>query len=144
MKYFYVEPEVAGGPGDHTVMDVSVHPPAVTKLHYEFQGWLGDVLVESFPCFIVTEEAKRVLLEIGFSGATFADVEVTTSELFEEMQPELELPPFVWLKVDGQAGHDDFGLPPNHRLVVSERVLDALKPLGISNALIEPFETLQG
>lgn len=139
-SYFYIEPEVAGGLGDHTVRDVSVHPPIITKLHYEFQGWLGDVLLESFPCFIVTEAAKSALLEIGISGVILTPVEVSTSDLFEEMQPDQKLPPFVWLKVNGDAGRDDFGIARDYRLVVSERVLDALKPLGISNALIEPFE----
>ncbi|MDX8514926.1 hypothetical protein [Mesorhizobium captivum] len=140
MKYFYLEPEVSGGLGDNTVMDSSVHPPIVTRLHYEFDGWLGDVIVTSFPCYLVTEDVKEKILKDGFSGVRFDKVEVTTSELFEEMQPDLELPPFVWLKVDGEAGHDDFGLAEDHRLVVSESVLDVLRPLGISNALVEPFQ----
>lgn len=139
MKYFYLEPEVSGGLGDDAIMDTSVHPPIVTRLHYEFDGWLGDLMVTSFPCYLVTEYLKAKFLTAGFSGATFDKVKVTTSELFEEMQPDVELPPFVWLKVDGRAGHDDFGLAEDHRLVVSERVLDALRPLGISHALIEPF-----
>jgi hypothetical protein len=50
------------------------------------------------------------------------------------MQPEQKLPSLVWLKVDGKAGHDDFGIAEDHWLVVSERVLDVLRPLGISNA----------
>ncbi len=140
MKYLYLEPEVSGGLGDGTVMDTSVHPPIVTRLNYEFDGWLGDVIVTSFPCYLVTEGAKEKILENGFSGVGFDKVEVTMSELFEEMQPDLELPPFVWLKVNGEAGHDDFGLARDHRLVVSERVLDILRPSGISNALIEPFQ----
>lgn len=42
--------------------------------------------------------------------------------------------------MNGEAGRDDFRIARDLRLVVSERVLDALKPLEISNALIEPFE----
>lgn len=140
MKYYYLEPEVSGGPGDNTIMDTTVHPPAVTRLHYEFDGWLGDSMVTSFPCYLVTEEVREKILKSGFSGITFDQVEVTTSELFEEMQPDQKLPAFAWLKVNGEAGRDDFGIAKDYRLVVSERVLDALKPLGISNALIEPFE----
>lgn len=140
MKYYYLEPEVSGGPGENTIMNSSVHPPFVTRLHYEFDGWLGDSIVTSFPCYIVTEDVREKILESEFSGVTFDDVEVTTSELFEEMQPDQRLPPFVWLKVNGDAGHDDFGIAKDYRLVVSERVLDALKPFGISNALVEPFE----
>ncbi|WP_137933965.1 hypothetical protein [Mesorhizobium comanense] len=141
MKFFYLEPEVSGSIGDNSVMDSNVHPPLVTRLNYEFDGWMGDVMVESFPCYLVTEEAKGKILNEGFSGVAFDKVEVTTSELFDEMQPDQKLPPFAWLRVNGRAGQDDFGIANDYRLVVSDRVLNALKPLGISNALIEPFET---
>ncbi|RWC86759.1 MAG: hypothetical protein EOS72_24640 [Mesorhizobium sp.] len=140
MKYYYLEPEVSGGPGENATMDTTVHPPLVTHLHYEFDGWLGDGVVTPFPCYLVTEDVRDKIIKSDFSGATFDTVEVTTSELFEEMQPDQKLPPFVWLKVNGNAGRDDFGIAQDYRLVVSERVLDALKPLGISNALTEPFE----
>ncbi len=140
MKYFYLEPEVSGGFGDNIILDISVHPPLISRLHFEFDGWLGDSVVASFPCFLVTEDVKKKIIESDFSGMTFDHAEVTTSELFEEMQPDQKLPPFVWLKVNGEAGHDDFGIAKDYRLVVSERVLDALKPFGISNALVEPFE----
>jgi hypothetical protein len=140
MKYYYIEPEVSGGHGENAVMNTNVHPPEVTRLHYEFDGWLGDGIATSFPCYLVTEDVKEKILKSGFSGVLFDKVEVTTSELFEEMQPDQKLPPFVWLKVNGHAGRDDFGIARDYRLVVSQRVLDALKPLRISNALIEPFE----
>jgi hypothetical protein len=45
MKYFYVEPEVAGGLGERTVMDRSTHPPVVKRLHYQLEGWLGDAIL---------------------------------------------------------------------------------------------------
>ncbi|MER9288741.1 hypothetical protein [Mesorhizobium sp. L2C084A000] len=100
--YFKIRPNVAGGIGENTVLDSSVHPPIVTKLHYEVEGWFGDVIVATFPCLLVTEETRRALQKMGFSGATFADAEVTTSEECQEDQPGLELPPFVWLKVNGR------------------------------------------
>lgn len=56
------------------------------------------------------------------------------------MQPDQKLPSFVWLKVNGDADDDDFRIAKDYRLVFSERVLDALRSFGISNALIEPFE----
>lgn len=87
-QHFQIDPEVAGGLGRHTVMDVSVHPPVVTRLNYEFEGWLGDVILECFPCFIITAEAKRAFSEMSVSGAAFDDVEVTTSDVFEELQPD--------------------------------------------------------
>ena len=70
--YYFIEPEVAGGWGGNTIADTSVHPPKISKLHYQFDGWLGDDLLESFPCFIVSESLKHeseVLLRGIRSGA---------------------------------------------------------------------------
>ena len=128
MRYFSIEPEVAGSSqGPNSVMDRSVHPPIVSRLHYVFSGWSGDVLLESFPAFIVTEDAMNKLVETGTTGARFADVVVTTTYPFRELHPDTKLPRFVWLQVVGRAGRDDFGLADNIRLVISD-------------ALIEPFE----
>jgi hypothetical protein len=113
MRCFEIEPDVAGGIGRGTVMDTSVHPPVVTKLVYQFEGWFGDSIVTTFPCFLVTEDVKRRLVDLGASGAAFAQAEITISENFHELQPDVELPPFVWLKIDGQAGRDDFGIAGN-------------------------------
>jgi hypothetical protein len=140
MNFFYIEPEVAGGLGDKTVMDRRTHPPIVSKLHYHFDGWLGDALLESFPCFIVTEEARRSIEETRLTGARFDQVEVTTSEQFEELYPTLRLPKFQWLRVEGKVGEDDFGLAPDARLVVSERALDVLREVGLSHAEVSDFE----
>ncbi|MFY9952572.1 MAG: hypothetical protein WAK54_05070, partial [Bradyrhizobium sp.] len=74
MEYFFVEPEVAGGLGPLTVMDTTTHPPIVSKLHYHFDGWLGNVLLETFPCFIVTDGARQALQAIGATGAKFDEV----------------------------------------------------------------------
>ncbi|MGC9966305.1 MAG: hypothetical protein ABSE08_12950 [Syntrophobacteraceae bacterium] len=140
MKYFYIQPEVAGGLGENTVMDRSVHPPIVSKLHYAFDGWGGDVLLRSFPCLIVTEDAKKKLQSVGLTGMRFDKVEVTTSEFFQDRYPNLQLPKFVWLQVAGKPGQDDFGFVQDARLLVSERALKVLEGLGISNALVTPFD----
>lgn len=91
----------------------------------------------------MTEEAAHALSEIGFTGATFAAVEVKTSEDFRELQPEVELPSFVWLKVNGKAGHDDFGIAKNLNLVLSERVFDVFDERGLPSATIKPFDVRQ-
>lgn len=139
MKYFYIEPEVAGGLGKNAVMNRGVHPPIVSKLHYHFDGWLGDVLLETFPCFIVTELAKQKLQAGQLTGARFDEVEVTISEQFQELYPTRQLPQFVWLKVEGTTGQDDFGTAPDGRLVVSEGALRLLRELGISHASVTEF-----
>ncbi len=69
MRYFYVEPEVAGGFGENAVLlDPRARPPLVGHLHYEFDGWFGDVLLTTVVTYIVTEEAREKLLDIGATG----------------------------------------------------------------------------
>ncbi len=139
MKYFCIEPEVAGGLGENTVMDRNVHPPIVSKLHYEFDGWGGDALLTTFPCYIVTEATKKRLQSVGLTGIRFDTVEITTSGFFQDRYPNQQLPKFVWLQVVGKPAHDDFGFVQNARLVISERALKVLRGLGVSNALVEPY-----
>jgi hypothetical protein len=129
--FFSLEPEVAGGLGPHTVMDRRVHPPVVSKLHYEFDGWPSDEIVESFPCFLVTESLMARLQAEELTGMETAEVEVSISEQFRDSHSGTKLPPFAWLKVVGVAGRDDFGMGPDFRLVVSAaalRVIQATRP----------------
>lgn len=141
MKYYLLQPEVAGGFGENTVIDRSSGKMVVLKLHYVFDGWLGDVLLTSSPCLIATEDAMRKLQSIGATGVRFDEVEVTTSDLFQELYPNRQLPRFVWLQINGRPGHDDFGVGRQYGVVVSERALEVLKSLGIANAIIKPFDS---
>jgi hypothetical protein len=142
MKYSFIQPDVAGGWGENTRADTTVHPPHVRKLHYEFEDWSGDVILESFPCYIVTDQARKALDGLGATGISYDHVEVTKSIGFEALHPAgRRLPDFLWLKVTGVAGQDDFGIAPcpDLRLVISSRALEALRPLGITNALIQDY-----
>ncbi len=134
---FIVSPEVAGELGADTVMDTSVHPPRVSRLHYELHGWLGDDLLESFPVFVVTDRLARALRGSDLSGWRLGPVQVTKSDEFEELHPDRELPGFFWLQVDGD-GAADFALSADHRLEVSERALELLRRFQIDNALVDP------
>jgi len=73
------------------------------------------------------------------TGAGFDQVEVTVSEQFRELYPNRQLPKFVWLKIEGNPGQDDFGNAPDGRLVVSQRALEVLQTVGISHALVTGF-----
>jgi hypothetical protein len=140
MTFYVVEPEVAGGFGEHSVIDRSTGKMIVQKLHYQFDGWLGDELLESTPCYIASERMAHEIERVHLTGVRFDEAEVTTSDQFKELYPDRQLPKFVWLKVDGNAGRDDFGIAPGLRLVVSERALELLKRIGISNAAsVTPF-----
>jgi len=59
MKYYLIEPELAGMTGEHTVIDRSSGRMVVRRLDYEFDGWGGDVLLESCPCFRVLSSDHR-------------------------------------------------------------------------------------
>jgi len=139
MKYYILEPEVAGGLGQNADLDRSVHPPRVTRFHYQFDGWLGDPLLETVASFIVTDGLKEKIKTMQASGAKFGDVEISKSGEFEDFFPNRGLPQFAWLQVNGNAGRDDFGLSRTHRLVVSERILDLLRTEGMSHCDISEF-----
>lgn len=139
MAFYYVEPEVAGGLGQDSVVDSTVHPPTVIKLHYRIINWLGDALLESFPALIITREAANALSEAGINGFECREVDVTVSDSFKEIYPERILPEFLWLSVTGNAGRHDLGIADDSRLVASERALTVLKTCGLNNAIIENY-----
>jgi hypothetical protein len=141
MNFFIIEPEVSGGLGDRTIMDTSTHPPKIQALHYIFDGWSGDVIVTSFPCYLVTTRAKEAIDAIHSSGVSFASADTSKSETFEELFPGKSLPEFWWMKVNGTAGEDDFGIAPNLRLVISQKALDALRKLRLMDAIVTPYDS---
>lgn len=138
-KYFTLRPEVAGGLGSQTVMDRSTHPPVVSQLHYELEDWLGDCLVQSFPCFLVLRSTAARLTAEAYSGFRLSAALVTTSDLYQEINPEGTAPELDWLIIYGQPGRDDFGLTSDNHLVVSSRVLDLLRAAGLTQSGIEPW-----
>ncbi|WP_442601934.1 hypothetical protein [Paenibacillus sp. KN14-4R] len=133
MKLLLLEPEVAGCLGERTTFDENNR---VVYLHYEFEGWLGDELLESSPCFIVTESLARSLDENKLSGIMFEDVEVSTSEEFNELHPNRTLPSFKRLIPQGivnitaerffdWSGHD-FCISPKNYLVITEKAFEIM------------------
>jgi hypothetical protein len=140
-----LHPEVAGGVGAATVIDNHAalragraRVPKVSRLEYTFEGWLGDELLEAFPCFIITEKLGTSLMNSGLTGITLEDTWVSRSELFRELYPRRRLPPFKWLVPQGRvtiprkgrftdwSGHD-FCVTESAQLVVSGRALEALQ-----------------
>lgn len=133
MQYFVLEPEVAGGWGRNTRTNSQNHRPTVEQLHYEFTDWLGDALLESTPCFIVTEALAESIESAGLSGYEFAEVEVSTAYPFEEMHPGLTLPPFRRLIPTGTPGVDDFAMSASFCLVVSSRAKEVIDGFQMTN-----------
>src|SRR6266478_5914831 len=92
MREYVLGPEVAGGWGVETVADITRHPPVVHKLHYEFQGWLGDDIVESFPAILVTRRLADAIEQERLTGAGFDEAKVTTDPQFERLHPDVANP----------------------------------------------------
>lgn len=138
--FYYLDPEVAGELGANTVMDLSQHPPSVSHLHYNFTGWLGDDLLESFPCYIITRQLCDAIAQNDLTGYRFEAVEISKSSQFEELYPDKQIPEFIWLKPVGVGGEDDFGRAKDHRIVVSEKALRLLRTFCIKNCDVEKFD----
>jgi hypothetical protein len=135
--FSYIEPEVAGGIGSKSETHRENGKLVVTRLNYEFIGWLGDAVLESTPCFVASEDARQMIEKAALSGVAFGDVEVTRSGMFDDLYGERELPQFHWMIIKGEPKADDFGIANDLRLVVSKRALDILKCAGVNHAEIE-------
>ncbi|MGW1176810.1 hypothetical protein ACWD4P_24220 [Kitasatospora sp. NPDC002543] len=120
-------------------MDSTTHPPKVSRLHYEVIDWLGDSIVQTFPCHLVLRGVARRFAAEGFTGFRTGEATVSASEDFHELNPGGEVPDLVWLLVDGEPGVADLGLTDRARLVVSERVLDVLKSGTLDAGTFSPW-----
>ncbi|MEV4316754.1 hypothetical protein [Actinocrispum sp. NPDC049592] len=125
--YYLVNPEVAGGLGPETVMDTTVHPPRVSRLEYEVVDWLGDCIVQSFPCYLTLRGVAKKLEALKFTGFHSDEAAISEADEYRDINPDGELPDLVWLVVDGQPGRDDLGLTDKAELIVSEPVLEVFR-----------------
>jgi hypothetical protein len=139
MRYYDLEPEAPGGLGNRTVFDRSGPCLKITKLHYELDGWLGDDLLTSHPCFFATRRLADKIALNKLTGITLSDMETSRSITFEILHPRRQLPEFVWLKIDGEPGIDDFGIAGNGHLVISEKALTVLKSFNLNHCDIAPY-----
>lgn len=135
--YKLIEPEVAGGLGEKTQINDSYFPPLIEKLHYEFDGWLENDILESFPSYIVTESLKIGIEKDMLTGILFDDVLISKSDTFSELYPNKNLPTFFWAKINGEAFVDDFFITEKNGLAISERAYSLLKKFKIDQADIE-------
>lgn len=133
---------MAGGWGPHIQVDRRTHPPRVTRLHYEFQGWLGDDLLTTFPEFVVTERLAEALERSGMTGFQLADLEVSAGNTWTQLHDARPLPRCRWLKVTDRAGAADFGLTELAHLVVSQRGLELLRGFSLRECEVSPWRVL--
>lgn len=140
MNLYLLEPEVAGGLGENTTFLDDTYQNGVEKishLHYDFYGWLGDELLESTPCFIVTEALAHTIQNSPLKGYLLDEVEITMSDEFKELYPNETLPNFKRLVPLGKVfveendyrnwSHEDFCLSQDLSFVVSATAFEVLK-----------------
>ncbi len=138
MDFHVLSPGVGGGLGERSELDTSVHPPSVHRLHYEVEGWTGDALLESFPCYLVSPLLAEELEAGSLTGAQLADAEVTIAPGAEDVVDTAVLG-FRWLQPRGAPGRDDVAADDKARLIVSDRALAVLRRHPLENCLIEQW-----
>lgn len=147
MTLFFLEPEVSGSHGEQTIYgsEVDVAKEGISGkikfLHYEFEGWLGDDLLESTPAFIISSNLEDELKKSEFKDYKLEKCLITKSDVFKELYPNKELPsfsrfiPLGTVELEGEnynnwSGHD-FCLSSKGELVLTEKALDFLNKFSI-------------
>lgn len=138
--HFELEPEVSGEWGENTIVNTSTHPPVVHELHYVFTGWLGDDLIESFPCYIISGRLASYLSNTKLTGYKLSAVEVTKSDEFQTSYQDSAFPSFIWLQITGSI-NSDFFIDSSGILVVTKAGLDVLKMFNLKHCDIRVVAT---
>lgn len=124
-----------------SVFDFTVDPPRPKAPRFVAMAWLGDPLVQTSPCFFVTEALALDLQLSGATGFTLTDIELEVDEQFAEFEPDTAgaLPKFVELRPHLDRSADVFLTASLGELVVSEPVFDLLLKHGLAFCGIEDY-----
>ena len=141
--YYVLRPEVPGELGKKTVMDSSVHPPIIKKLHFIFKGWLEGDIVKCFPVFLVTEKLAIQLSESDLTGFELRECIIQSSEQLEVLQPETKLPKFLWLNILSKNASTDFYINEKFKLTVSENAFELLKKFNLKYCEVTKIDDTQ-
>jgi hypothetical protein len=128
-EYYKLLPETPGQLGEKTILNNTIRPPKVESLHFVFDGWLGDELIECFPCYLVTESLSYSLGSANLTGFKIIQVDISFSRLFLDLYPNREMPGFKWLEINGRIG-DDFYIDEKNYLVASNKALKVIQNSG--------------
>lgn len=143
-RFWILEPEAPGVWGERTDADLAARPPSIVRVHLELERTVTDDLLQLVPCFVVSRRLADELGRSQLSGYQLDALEVSGAPRYLAAHPEAPLPELVWLKVFGRAGHADFGLSSDDRLVVSKAALTVLKKFSIVRAGKAKYEPDQG
>lgn len=83
MKYFILEPEVVGGIGRKSkILYENSKIKEVTFLDYEFESWLGDDILTTHPCFIISESLYDIIKVSDLKGFQLQKIDISFSNFF--------------------------------------------------------------
>lgn len=158
MILYFLEPEVSGHHGERTIYGIEKDATkegvseTIKFLHYEFEGWLGDDLLESTPAFIISSNLEDELRKSEFRDYKIEKCLITKSDEFMELYPNKELPSFArflplgTVEIEGEQfdnwSGNDFCLSPKGELVLTKKALDFLSGFSIKHCDITPLKQL--
>ena len=131
LNRYVLDPEVPAELGEKTILDTSVHPPIVSRLHLIFKGWMGDDLLQNFPVFLVTKRLGNKLGKSNLTGFKLRECIIESSEEFEVFNPETKLPELSWLHISGTKDVSDFYVNDKNYLTVSENAFALLSKFNL-------------
>lgn len=144
MNYYLLYPEVAGELGEGSkIAYENGKIKEVIFLEYNFMGWLGDELLTTDPCFIVTEGLQHDIILNGLTGVKFNNIAMTFSYEFHELYGDRRVPKFVQIICNNSYESSvqnliyDFYLNKYKNIIVSEKALSVLKQHKIDMCDIE-------
>lgn len=124
-----VDAEVAGGLGRDMDYKHERSPRLIGRLHYVFDGWLGDDIVTTASFWLVSERLAAALRNSELTGFELEDALVTVSDTWRTFKGDAE--PGVWTRLvpvgDREHGSDFFVENNGTRLFVSDRAAEFLR-----------------
>src|SRR5439155_22430945 len=91
-KFLLLSLPVYGRIGPRSVVDPSIHPPSVKRLHHIFDYKPIDDLFQCFPCFLVSPKLARILSRSRLIGFALREAIIQKSGTFSQLNPRLPTP----------------------------------------------------
>lgn len=109
-------------------------------MRFVFDGWSGDQIVTARRVFLATDSLAEGMRASGLTGFDVSPAEIERSEQMDTLQPDIEIPKFVWLRFNGLLGESDLVLTEENALVVSREALDVILATHPSALMYIPYE----
>lgn len=147
MNYFKLEPEIAGAIGDNSKIEYENGKiKEVLFLEFCFMDWLGDELLSTHPCYIITESVKNDIILNQLQGVQFQEILISFSDEFCELNETGRVPKFIRIicnndfeKKDNDS-LQDFYLNKYKELIVSEKALKIFQNHTLANCIVREVE----